>query len=112
MRVDADIKVGVYLNQADAASSAGGILLDSSGRNDETSAAFLGELGLDAVYDVSCCLSLRAGYQLLFVAGVALAADQVPNTGNLAAGSPNVPVSVDSSSLLYHGLNVGVEYRR
>ena len=82
------------------------------GRNSDSAAAFVGELGLTASYDIRCNLSLRAGYQLLFLDGVALAADQVPNTGDLI-GNNNTPVNVHTgNSLFFHGLHVGLEYRR
>ncbi len=113
LRIDGLAKAGVYLNDVEATVFAfSGGATQRFGNASETSAAFVGELGLTAVYDLSCCLSLRAGYQLLYLDGVALAADQVSNTGNLGGvAGPPIPVTVDSSSLLYHGLNVGIERR-
>ena len=50
--------------------------------------------------------------ELSRVDGVALAADQVPNTGNLVGLPGNTPVNAHGgNSILYHGLNVGMEYR-
>lgn len=65
-----------------------------------------------ANYDITCNLSARIGYQLLYLDGVALAADQVPNTGELFALPGTVPVNAHGgNSVLYHGVNVGMEYR-
>jgi len=112
LRVEGFAKAGIYLNDADVSSQRalqhGPI--DASGNNNESAAAFVGELGLTASYDVSCWLTLRAGYQLLLLDGVALAADQVSTTGALESGT-NVPVSVSKNSLLYHGLHAGLEAR-
>ena len=106
LRVDGLAKAGVYYNDADASALIGVNAVSDR----ESRAAFVGELGLTARYDIRCDLALRAGYQLLFFDGVSLAADQVPATGNL--GNFGTAIRVDSSSLLYHGLHVGLEYRR
>jgi len=108
-RVVGDAKVGVYVNDADVSSSFAATAAPITGNDSRDDAAFLGEFGLHAEYDVSCRLSVRAGYRFLVLDGVALAADQVPNTGSFAR--PPVPVAVDSSTLLLHGLFVGAEYR-
>ena len=112
LKLQGSARAGLYYNDVEASASstfAGA----RSGQAASDEAAFIGELGLNAGYDVNCQLSLRAGYQLLFVDGVALAADQVPNSGGLGNANPNpVPVNIDSSSLLYHGFNIGLEYRR
>lgn len=108
---DATAKAGIYCNDTYARSASTGT--NSSGQTSEDRAAFVGELGLAARYDINCCWSVTAGYQLMFIDGVTLAADQVPNTGRLNVNNNhNVPVIADSNSLLYHGLNVGVEFRR
>ena len=107
LHFDGLAKVGVYGNDADVVSQG----LNGSGSNSDTDAAFIGELGLNAKYDVTQRLSVSTGYQLLFLDGVALAANQVPNSGNMNGGANNVPVNVSSASLLYHGLRTGLEYR-
>ncbi len=101
-------KAGIYANDRQVTSDTPffGRRVDAN----DTDVAFVGELGLHAQYDVTCCLSFQAGYQLLFLDGVALAANQVPNNGDML-DNPR-PVNVSNASLLYHGLRVGLEYRR
>lgn len=107
---------GVYYNDTDVEvqSTFGPV----SGQQSEGETAFVGEVVLAAQYDISCCLSLRAGYQLLYLDGILLGSDQVSRTGNLntnaAPGGGFLPptFSRSSDSVLYHGVHVGVEYRR
>ncbi|QDT00083.1 BBP7 family outer membrane beta-barrel protein [Adhaeretor mobilis] len=72
----------------------------STVRRDFAEAAFLGELGLTAQLRINRCLALTSGYQVLFVDGVGEGLD--------AAFSPDLI----STSLVYHGLQFGLEYRR
>jgi hypothetical protein len=111
--VDGFLKAGIYANQAEVGSSLVQLgVFSGSGVNSSTHGAFLGELGVTGRYDVSDRLTLRGGYQIMFLDGVALAADQVSSTGDLTAGgATNVPVSVTRNTLIYHGLNFGVEFR-
>ena len=105
-------KVGIYHNDVSASALDTDTASGGSGQASGSETAFASELAVTAVYDVRCNLSLRAGYQMLFIDGVALAADQVPNTGDLNVGLNNADVRIDSSSIFFHGLNVGLEYRR
>jgi len=113
LRVESLANAGVYYNNMDAStqSTAGPV----SGQASDGDAVFVGELRLSALYDISCCLTLRAGYQLLFLDGVILSADQVSNTGDLNTGvAPGggfllPPVNIDKNSLLFHGLHIGLE---
>ena len=110
--VDGLFKAGIYGNDVDVSSLADDGLNDlplGRGSNSTSSAAFLAEWGLTASYKVSNCLSLRGGYQGIVLDGVALAADQVPNSGDLVPIGLNVPVSVSRSTLVFHGLTAGIE---
>jgi hypothetical protein len=78
----------------------------------ETSkAAFLGELGVNAAYQINSHLALRAGYQILWLSGVATAGRQVPDTVTFdGAAGRLIDSNVNgNSSILYHGANAGVE---
>jgi hypothetical protein len=120
LRVDAITKLGIYYN--DACADARFLVddppqqppfqtRDGRGRDSTGDAAFLLEVAAMATYDVTCNLSVRAGYQLLLIDGVALAADQVPSTGTLF-GNDNAPVNAHcGNSVLYHGLHLGLVYR-
>jgi hypothetical protein len=76
-------------------------------------AAFLGQIGLRAKYQLTQRLLLKAGYEAFWLQGVALAPAQVPQT--FSNGEPrNVYVralGVDSGSgVFYHGVTAGLEF--
>lgn len=100
-------KAGVYANRAaqDSAHPLGVVTLPASGNT--TATAFLGEVGATGSYRFTEHFSLRGGYRLLWIDGVALATDQVAvsnfifNSGLKASGDA-----------FYHGAFVGFEYVR
>ena len=101
-------KVGAYYNRAAQTSedvngtlvAPGYSLGDSKGTT-----SFLGELNFAGTYQLTSCLSLRAGYHLLYVSQVALAPHQTNNT-NFNSGL----ISVDTGGDLFaHGAVVGLE---
>ena len=102
-------KAGVFVNVADQQSTvlttSGGLF--SEERNDDN-VAFVSELGATASYSPSCCMSIRGGYHVFLVDGVALA----PENFNRVAPSLGTrrPVLRDNGSILYHGPSVGVEF--
>lgn len=78
----------------------------------ETSAAdgqvaFVGELNLTAIYRLSDVWNLRAGYNLIWIAGVALAPDQLDFSGTLPAGEQ----LSSNGSVFLHGVSCGMEAR-
>jgi hypothetical protein len=76
--------------------------------------AFLGECGLQAAYQANEHLLLKAGYEAIWLQGLALAPAQIPDT--LSHGTPPTDVYVQAlgihcnSGVLFHGLTLGVEY--
>jgi hypothetical protein len=105
-------KVGIYGNDA----SQSQILVDQLPSNPvtfrDTSAsggdvAFLGELGVSLLYDLTPALTLRAGYNLLWLEGVALAPDQLDLTMTGRSGR----FIDDNGGVLYHGASLGIEFR-
>jgi hypothetical protein len=104
-RIESAIKAGIYGNAAQNAVS----LSDSAGIlnvNDKTSAsqtAFVGDLNFVGIYELNDRWALRAGYQLLWLAGVAVAAEQ-------AADSFQSTATVSTSgNAFFHGALAGVE---
>ncbi len=69
-------------------------------RRDFADVAFAGEAGISAVARLNQCLSLRGGYQVMVVDGMGEALD--------AFSTPQLV----TSTVLYHGLQFGLEYRR
>ncbi len=71
--------------------------------NDKVS--FIGELQLLLTYQISHNFTLRGGYQMLFVEGVASAMDNFNPTI-----TERVPSMVDGGSLFYDGFTAGAEW--
>jgi hypothetical protein len=79
-------------------------------RNTQTNSAqlaFVGDMNFSAGYRLNDVWSIRAGYNLMWIDGVALAAQQVDFT-NTATSGTNV---ITKSGLFLHGVNVGLEAR-
>ncbi len=77
-------------------------LSDSSDR-----ASFVGEVGAKGHLNLTSWLSLDAGYQILFINGVALAGDQGPGVN--VATTPTL--SMRTGDLFYHGLTTSATVR-
>ena len=106
---DAKVRAGVYGNEAATTVMSiqpGVPNLSASAEDSHT--AFLGELGLTGTVQLVDCLALRAGYQLMWLEGVALAPDQ------FAVADPTTGLAtVDTSGgALYHGVVISLEYTR
>jgi hypothetical protein len=100
-------KAGVYGNAAahDSRYSTGVFAPVASGQTAST--AFIGELGLNGICHLTEHLSVHGGYRLLWIDGVALAADQVAVSDFLAH------TGIDASGdVFYHGAFVGLQYVR
>jgi len=69
--------------------------------------AFIGEINPNLIYRLNDNWHLRAGYNLLWVEGVSLAANQLDFRTVDGAGSNNRT----NGGVLLHGLNVGIEFR-
>ncbi|MGA2061137.1 MAG: BBP7 family outer membrane beta-barrel protein [Thermoguttaceae bacterium] len=94
-------KAGIYGNHAEQSS------FEPEGPSEEPESfsastnhtAFIGKLGLQARYQVTQRLALRAGYELLLLDGVAIAPVQIGN-----------PIGIDSNAtVFYHGATAGLE---
>jgi hypothetical protein len=72
----------------------------------DNSTAFLGEIGLVGVYQLTDSIALRGGYQLLWIDGVALSSEQV-QASNFATGT-GTDVRGD---VFFHGFLAGAEAR-
>ena len=75
-------------------------------------AAFLGEIGLQCKYQVTQRLLLKAGYEAMWLQGVALAPGQIQETQSQVIRPVNVQalgVNCDSG-VFYHGATAGLEY--
>ena len=75
-------------------------------------AAFLGEIDLQCKYQVTKGLVLKAGYEAMWLQGVAFAPGQIPETQSRIAPPINVQaLGVNcNSGVFYHGATAGLEY--
>ncbi len=76
-------------------------------RNHETDVAFIGEAGVMALFRVTPRLTGRAGYQALFLDGVALAAD---NFNTVSPFSARTSFIDNDGNIVMHGATVGFEW--
>jgi len=108
-RLDGWAKGGLYGNSAQSNYAFGFPAIPNANIDASTSRgqlAFAGDLGVAASYSLTDHIALRAGYQLLWIDGVALASDQFnvsvpPNS--------NGPVINSTSGVFYHGALLGLE---
>jgi hypothetical protein len=104
-RIESAIKAGVYGNAAQNSvllSNSSPFLLESKTSAQPT--AFVGDLNFTGVYQLTDTWSVRAGYQLLWLAGVAVAADQAADTFSGSILAVNT-----SGNAFFHGALVGAE---
>lgn len=109
--LDAQWKVGVYGNSADTITNVVSTTIPTgfTDNNANTEIAFASELNFNVVLNLNERWSFRAGYNLFYVDGVALA------TENFNAGPPFIanarePFINVNGSLFVHGYNVGFEH--
>ena len=111
------LKAGAYDNHAEVASSArmARIWFGDSCTTDNF--AFLGEIGVQCKYQVLPRLSLKAGYEAMWLEGVALAPGQIAETYCYSSGGHSPPGQLCTgagvncnSGAFYHGATVGLEY--
>lgn len=105
LRVESVLKAGIYGNASShqfAVQQAIGPAFTASDRIGQV--AFLGEIGVVGVYQWTDCVALRAGYQLLWLDGIALAPDQIAATQVLTADGIDA-----KGDAFYHGALLGVD---
>jgi hypothetical protein len=104
-------KAGIYYNDA----SQHQLLVDQlpsnpitirDTRDSSSDVAFLGEFGVSLLCEVTPGLTLRGGYNLLWIEGVALAPDQLDFA--FPGGSQGIDIA---GGVFYHGASVGLEFR-
>jgi hypothetical protein len=105
--IELGAKAGVYGThvEMDGTVNVPGIGILSTNAN-SSRASFVGELGLIGTYKVTTYLNARAGYQVMWVEGIALAPDQVTPANFLGAPSVN-----NRGSVFLHGAVLGLELR-
>jgi len=72
--------------------------------------AFIGEASVDMVADIAPSISLRAGYEVMFLDALVLAGDNFNQVSPYGNQGTRVPFVNDSGELFYHGAHFGIEY--
>ncbi len=107
-RLNGFIKAGVFLNNADQATSLsdpGGLGSLSVNDNHIDEASFFGETGIVGYFQITKHLAAHGGYEIMFVDGVAQPVNQISGT-NLANSTVTFNMS---SGLFYQGATAGLE---
>jgi hypothetical protein len=113
--IDGLLKAGIFDNHADAAALVRMERIQFGESDTADYPAFLGELGVRCEYRVTPRLSLKAGYQAIWLQGVALAPGQISETSCHGADLPQdiyvQALGVNcSSGIVFHGATAGLEY--
>jgi len=107
--LDGVIKTGIYDNYATQST---GVSIKKAVYPSEATTnqvAFVGEAGLTIKYQVVHDLELKAGYELLWLDGIALAPEQIPKTS--AAPNDVHALGIDSgANVLFQGFTCGLGY--
>ena len=110
--LDTALKAGIYNDNArnSFAYDSTALAEHKTSGDSASNVAFCGEIGITATYDLTERLSLRGGYELLWLDGVALASQQpILNPPPLLRTATSVGTSGD---VFYNGAFIGLEYRR
>ena len=109
LSLDGKLRAGIYSNRAvNSVLITQEVAEDLASRATDTNTAFLGELGLTGTCQLREGVALRAGYQLMWLEGVAVAADQVAVSD---PGTGTATVDADGG-VLYHGAVISLEFSR
>lgn len=110
LRIVTEGKAGIYNNRSKSKSRvvATSLAAPENQLVGGNNVAFVGEASIGFVADVLPSLSIRGGYQVLYLDSVTLAGDNF-STDDPFAGPRNA-VLVDDSTLLFNGLYGGLEY--
>ena len=102
------LKAGVYLNAAEQETQIiDSAILRLATKDTDDEVAVVGEINVGVNFKVNHILSVRGGYNFLWVDGLALAAEQ-----GYPVGLTGVAPINDNGGLFYHGFNVGVQVSR
>lgn len=104
-------KAGLYgnvssMNQDPIVDFPGVVVRTARSANDDD-AAFVGDLNFTAIRQINEVWGLRAGYNLLWIEGIALAPDQLDFTNNPNSGT----ALFNHSGVFMHGVSIGLEAR-
>ena len=113
-RITLDLKGGIFNNNADQST----ICIHSdpitgtntyTGSRAENVTAWAGEIALGLTYQITPRLTSQAGYQMLWVEGIALGSENFEDSAGVLVGGP-ANLRHDGHAV-YHGPYIGLEFR-
>jgi hypothetical protein len=108
IRFGGELKSGIYHNRYEVSNYFTGAALGSE-HTTGSNVAYLGEARLMVVADVLPSLSLKGGYEVLFMNELALAAENF-NTNSPFVGGGRTAAFADGGEATFHGWSFGMEY--
>jgi len=99
---------GTFLNSDSApidTRAAGGVYYRDQTSARDVGVGFIGDMNYSAVRRLNRNWSLRAGYNLIWISGVALAPNQFDFTNTTTSGT----TLADTGNVFLHGANLGLE---
>jgi len=104
-------KAGIYGNRSAQFTSLaqGGDVL-GAGDSSTSRAAFVGELGVTGVWQVTKCIAIRTGWVAFFLDGLALAPNQLDRQCLICENSPR-QATVTNGCVFVQGISLGLEAR-
>jgi len=108
--VGGDLKAGIYGNHARQNTTISATNLNPAVREKVTDndVSLVAEAGASVVYQITPWLSLKGGYELLYLDGVALAPENF--NANAPFGGPRSTFVNDNGNVFYHGFTAGLEW--
>jgi hypothetical protein len=116
--IDGLLKAGIFDNHVEEQTSVRMARIQFGESDSTDHLAFVGQLGVQCKCQVTRRLSFKAGYEVMWVEGVALAPGQIPVTYCHGPTTPILPqdgyvqaTGVNcSSGVFYHGATAGLEF--
>jgi hypothetical protein len=110
--IDLPAKAGIYDNNTEQTTAVSVIHKQVRSASASTNrAAFVGEIGLQCKYQAAKGLLLRAGYEAIWLEGVALAPGQIRESYTVTSAMTVEALGVNcDSGAFYHGATAGLEY--
>ena len=104
------LKAGAYLNHASQLTAVSLEKKVYEAGASTNQASFVGETGLQCKYQITSGITLKFGYEVLWLSGVALAPGQIRKTYTIAPSTVESTGIDSGSNVLFHGATAGFEF--
>ena len=110
--IDFEIKGALFMNQADSRIRGQIQGADVLLNNDQDVTSFLGDLSLQFNYQFAPAWTIRAGYNVMWLTGLALASENFSNNATLMVDGNAIANLYHDGNVVYHGPNIGLIWAR